>query len=105
MSRTAITEPTSSQRALRVGRKRLRSSKPSSSSCSHSVTTRRVITLETTATSTHSTSGRVNRTSCMSSGWRQSRCPTKLMITRNSSTTANTRPMISAPITTAAGGP
>ena len=105
MSRTAMTEPTSSQRAERVRRNRLRTSKPCSSICSHWVITRRQTTVALAATSTHSTSGRVNSASCIISGSRHRRWPTKLMITRNSSTTVNTNPMMRAPITTAAGGP
>ena len=100
-----MTCPTSFQRVVRLRRNRLRSSKPLSSIWSHEVITRSIVTVTVTAISTQISSGRVNTRSCISSGSCQSLCPTKLMITRNSSTTRNTKPTTREPITTEAGGP
>ena len=105
MSRAAITCPTSSQLTVRVRRKRLRSSKPRSWICSQEVITRSTVTVTLTATTTHSSSGRVKRKSSFSAGSVHRRWPTKLMMTRNSSTTTKTKPTTREPITTEAGGP
>src|SRR5690625_1354855 len=105
MSRTAITWPTSDHTALTVGRPRPRSSNPSSSICNQAVSTRTEITVAAAAISTQSTRGRVNTMSRSISGWAHRRWPTKLMSTRNSSTTTNTKAATKVPTTTVAGGP